>query len=374
MKSGMTLARWLAHGRYLLDCQRFRSMRGAYCDYLGALLSATRGGRTLRDIFAQDAYRYGPSTVRGRLSARWLQAYQTSGGDLYASWGNSFPEDELVVIRSAQAAGNTALVQVLAALSQACALTGRMRAAFAGALWSAGLATLLLWCMLLAVPWWTVPRLRQAFDVLPPEYYSGLVTALLELARYVQHNWLTVLVLGAGGWSSLLWSLPNFTGRVRNWLDRYSCWRLYRQVHGLRLLTLLVIMLGNGDVAATRLRSALTSLSSGASPWLASHLTAMLAHVDAGQAGAQSFETGLLDREQFWFLADMIAARGLHAGLALGCDRLRQQALKDAERQAQALRWSLLLGVLGCMLGLGLWHYAVIDDLRRALMLFYASQ
>ena len=70
----------------------------------------------------------------------------------------------------------------------------------------------------------------------------------------------------------------------------------------------------------------------------------------------------------------MVAARGLYVGLTLGNERLREYVLGATARQAALLRWSLLLGCLAGLLGLGLWHYAVIDELRRSLMLFYASQ
>ncbi|CFE03906.1 general secretion pathway protein [Bordetella pertussis] len=48
--------------------------------------------------------------------------------------------------------------------------------------------------------------------------------------------------------------------------------------------------------------------------------------------------------------------------------------LPRLRRQAQGLRWALLLGAVGAVLALALWHYAAIDDLRHALVSFYASQ
>jgi hypothetical protein len=38
------------------------------------------------------------------------------------------------------------------------------------------------------------------------------------------------------------------------------------------------------------------------------------------------------------------------------------------------LRWALLLTSVAGVLGITLWHYAVIDELRQALTNFYASQ
>src|SRR5690606_22967842 len=100
----------------------------------------------------------------------------------------------------------------------------------------------------------------------------------------------------------------------------------------------------------------------------------MLVRIDSGLAGAETFNTGLLDHEQFWFLSDMVMARGLHTGLALAADRLRIHVLEAVARQALVLRWCLLLASLLCLLGLSVWHYAVIDALRRSLMLVHASQ
>lgn len=81
-----------------------------------------------------------------------------------------------------------------------------------------------------------------------------------------------------------------------------------------------------------------------------------------------------MDRELFWFFSDMAMARGLRAGLQLGAERLRGHVVDTLARQAAVLRWCILLACLGCLLALALWHYAVIDELRRSLMIFYASQ
>src|SRR5690606_13544528 len=144
--------------------------------------------------------------------------------------------------------------------------------------------------------------------------------------------------------------------------------------HALRFLSMLAILLSRDEVGSTQLRAALAMQKSGASRWLDSYINLMLDRIDSGIAGAASFDVGLLDRAHFWFLSDMIMARGLHAGLVLGTERLRAHILGATARQAAVLRWCLLLGCLAGLLGLGLWHYAVIDELRRSLMLFYASQ
>ncbi|MGB3290368.1 MAG: hypothetical protein WBA83_13940 [Burkholderiaceae bacterium] len=361
---------WLSQ----LDAWRFRAARADYYDYLSVLLQGVQGGKTLKEIFESDARRHGGGSVRGRLSQRWLVAYQASGGDLYATWSGSFPPLELGLIRAAQALGNTALIRTLAELSSVLALLHQTRGILASSLWAGGLALLAVFAMLLAIPGFTVPSLLQTFSSVPAAYYGRLTQALLRCAELVQAHWPFMAVLMAGSAGLIPWSLPHASGPLRRWLDRRAVWRIYRYIQALRLFSLLTILLGRGAAGAIQLRTALFLLKGGASAWQESQVEAMLARIDAGMAGAETFDTGLLDPEQFWFLSDMVTARGLHAGLELAAGRLRTHVLETVARQALALRWALLLGSLLCLLGLAAWHYAVIDELRRSLMLFHASQ
>ena len=107
--------------------------------------------------------------------------------------------------------------------------------------------------------------------------------------------------------------------------------------------------------------------------WVRRHVLFMLRRIDAGLVGAETFDIGLLDRDLYWYLQDMTQARGLREGLAATCERLRGQLLGRIARQAAGLRWLVMLGSVACVLGVGLWHYAAMDELRRALMMFHAS-
>ncbi|TCT05353.1 general secretion pathway protein [Paralcaligenes ureilyticus] len=357
-----------------LDAWRFRAGRADYYDYLSALMDSMQGRRTLLEIFQSDMRRYGHATVRGRLSQRWVQAYPMTGGDLYLTWAGCFPANELGLIRVAQASGNAPLVHTLRDLSDAVRLIRQAHDILTTTLWSAVLALAMLAALVLAVPLFTVPQLRHTFNAVPPEYYAALTRRLFGFASLVQGHWLFATVFFLGAILLLLWSLPNLTGRIRHGLDRYFLWRIYRQVHAIGFLSVLTIVLERPGAGSTQLRAALAMQRAGASAWVLAHLDAMLARIDIGLVGADTFDTGLFDRELFWFLSDMAMARGLGEGLALTRGRLKSQVLSLVARQALVLRWALLLSCVAGLLSLGLWHYAVIDELRRSLMFFYASQ
>lgn len=357
-----------------LDTWRFAAVRAQYYDYLQAVLRGMHGHRTLGELFELDAHRYGPHSVRGRLSAGWSRLCVASGGDLYATWLSSFPLDELVLVRAAQAFGNARLLACFEALSRHLSLMAQASRILWTTLGAAVCALLIACLSLLALPLLTVPGLMRAFQGLPEAYYGSVARNLFMLSQWVAVGWPALAALVLLTVCALFWSLPNTCGRLRQRLDRYGFWRLYRQVQALRLLALLGILLDTGPSASTQLRTALLLLGDGASAWLRHHLLAMLRRIDEGLVGAETFDTALLDRELVWYLQDMTDARGLQEGLAATCDRLRRQLLGRIARQAAALRWLVMLASVACVLGVGLWHYAAMDELRRALMMFHASQ
>src|SRR5690606_6157389 len=98
-----------------------------YFEYLHAVLAGTQGRLTIRELFDRDAQRYGPGTVRGRLSGRWSAACEASGGDLDATWRGCLPADERALIRVAQAFGNARLLACFQALAGHLGLLIRTR-------------------------------------------------------------------------------------------------------------------------------------------------------------------------------------------------------------------------------------------------------
>ena len=345
----------------------FASRRADYYDYLAAVLDGTQGAITLRDIFFKDATRYGPRSLRGRLSQRWLHGYQRSGGDLYATWADHIPHGELALIRAAQRAGNEAVVKTIAQLAHVRHLLHEASRLVLATLWPAMVSLLLMLGLSAFVPRFTVPRLRQTFSQVDPEHYGPLTQRLFGLAEFMA-TWqaivpFVVMVVVV----ALVWSLPNLTGQLRRYLDHFLWWDSYRCVTALRFLSFLQIILGEQDQSATRLSAAFMYQRTGASPWLGEHIDTMLAHVHQGKTGADIFDTRLLDRHLYWFFSDMFVARGLRDALALVTQRLQRHIVGDMARRAAVFRWLVLITGVAYALLLTLWHYAVIDELRQVL-------
>lgn len=356
-----------------LDALRFRPQRADYYAYLADLIEGTQGRKSLRDIFDDDARRYGLRTVRGRLCTHWASAYLEEGGDLGVAWAGTLPRDECRLISCVLEEGGD-LAAALRDLAAAVRLAGQAGMAVASAAAAGLVASAVAFALLCAIPYFTVPRLQSVFQMVPLEDYGRLTRNLFGLARALNQWLLLWLVLSLGLALLSLWSLPNLTGRLRGVIDRWLLWRLYRDFQAIRFLCLLSVFIRQHGASDTRLRHALSVQAAGASPWLHAHLQTMLDHIDAGESGPDIFATGLLDRETWWYMADMMDALGLETGLARVRQRVESRLLARVRRQASALRWALLITALTTILGITLWHYGVIDELRRALTNFYASQ
>lgn len=370
-------SRWsaLSAGQHWLrlDALRFRAQRADYYEYLADVVEGTQGRKSLRDIFEDDASRYGPDTVRGRLCQHWAAAYLGAGGDLGVAWSDTLPHGECLLLSCVQEEGGD-LAAALRDLARAVRLASEAWSGLLSAAATGVIAAIVAFALLCAIPFFSVPRLQQVFQAVPAEDYAPLTRGLFALAGGLK-QWLAlwvVLILGAV--MLALWSLANFTGDIRAVLDRWLLWRLYRDFQAIRFLSLLAVLIRQHGAADTRLRHALSVQARDASPWLLAHLQAMLSRIDGGASGAEIFGTGLLDAQTWWYMADLMDALGVEPGLARVRQRVEVRLLARVRRQALVLRWSLLIASLSTVLGITLWHYAVIDELRLALTNFYASQ
>lgn len=353
---------------------RFRRQRADYYEYLAILMESSEGRKTLWDIFDDDARRYGPRSLRGRMSARWAACYRESGGDLERTFAGTLPRDELVLLRAAQHAGAGALAESLRDMAATARLLDRAWSTFAATMATACLAALVMLAVLVAVPLYTVPELERAFQVVPAEYRGERTRLLFALADLLQAYLPALMAIFALAWAGLFWTLPNLTGRWRRVLEPHLVWRLYRDFHGIRFLALLGIMVRQRGNVATPLREALLAQLPGASAWKSWHLQQMVVRVDDGVAGAETLRTGMLDAEIGWFLSDMVAIHGMDRGLARTRARIESRVIVDVTRRAVALRWGLLLTSVAVLLAMTFWHLGVIDEMRRSLQAYYSAR
>lgn len=362
------LSDWRVH----LAAKQFRSQRADYYDYLAEMIAMTSGAKTLLGIFEDDARRYQGLGARGALSRHWSQQFPKSGGDLFTTWFGSLPTEDLVAVQAAQYAGAGALTQTLRQLAAVVRTTDAASQAFIQTVWVGMAGVVVALCAVFSIPAFTADHLGRVFSDVPPEHYGSWSRALFKASEWLKILWPLLFVLAISGVSILIWSLRNWCGRARSFADQWGIWRLYRVVQAVRFLSLLAVLLKPRGNTSARLREALLIQQRGALPWLSHHLEKMLVRIDTGALAVEALNTGLIDRETWWYFTDMVHTLGLDEGLQRTKNRLAMHTVQRLQRQAMTLRWLLLLAAVAVVFLIAFWHFRVFDELRQALSLYYA--
>lgn len=362
----------LAQWRVGLAARQFRAQRADYYDYLAELIASTSGAKTLLSIFQDDSQRYLIHHARGVLSRHWLERFPRCGGDLFSTWFGTLPTEDLVAVQAAQYAGSGALIKTLQQLASVVRTTDAASQAFVQTVWVGLVGVAVAIGAVFSIPAFTADHLAQVFSAVSVEHYGPLSRALFATSDGLKLLWPFMLGWSVGLVVTMSWSLEHWCGVGRSVADRWGIWRLYRVVQAVRFLSLLAVLLEPRGNTSTRLREALLMMQRGANPWLERHIERMLCQIDNGALAIEALNTDLMDRETWWYLADVSQARGLDDGLQRTKSRLAAHTVIKLQRQANVLRWLMLLGAAAVVFVVAFWHFRVFDELRQALSLQYA--
>ena len=365
-------AKQLPDWRMRMAAYQFSSLRADYYDYLAEMIAMTSGAKTLLSIFEDDAQRYQGLGARGLLSRHWALQFPKSGGDLFTTWFGSLPTEDLVAVQAAQYAGSGALTQTLRQLAAVVRTTDAASQAFIQTVWVGLVGVMVAICAVFSIPIFTADHLARIFSEVPPELYEPWSRALFATSERLKLLWPLLLFLAVGGVTTAIWSLRHWCGAARSFADQWGIWRLYRVVQAVRFLSLLAVLLKPRGNTSARLREALLIQQRGALPWLNHHLEKMLVRIDAGSLAIEALNTGLIDRETWWYFTDMVHTLGLDEGLQRTKHRLAVHTVQRLQRQAMSLRWLLLLAAVAVVFSIAFWHFRVFDELRQSLSLYYA--
>mgnify|MGYP001172742660 CR=1 FL=1 len=346
---------------------RFRRYRVAYLRYLAALLKHHSSSQTFKGIFEKELQRYGSHHIRGRLAQLWLHRLHHYGGDLAAAWHGSFSPEVLQVIRVCQHYGSRSLTQAFSFLAYQQEILWNLKKRGLTLLWPAFLALFIVGGALVLIPLLTVPELKRVFSYVPAEHYGMATRALFGTAEWlVQYGyWIPITLLGCV--MGVYYSLSRLVGATRLLLDRLEPWNSYRLISAYGLLHILGVLLALEHVPLS-LEAAIHRLADTSIPWLRMRLQQVQQRIVQGHTGAGSFATGLLDKEDLWFLIDMAEGHSFAQACMLTAQRLANRIEERLNRLVVMVRWAVLLGAVGALLSMLFWHYRVFEELRQGLI------
>lgn len=349
----------------------FARKRGDYYMFLADTIAGTRGRKSLTSIFMSDAERYGNS-ARGKLSRHWIKQFDAGGGSLQKTFAGTLPADDVAVLDTLlESGGEKALENALRDLSENCELLAQARGIVVVTMLAAVICLTMTLFMFISMPSYTVPKIVEAFSLLPFSEYPAQARSLVHLAEFVKESSGTIVVGTIVFFAVVIWSLSYVTGKTRIFLDKYFfAWGLYRDFQSIRFLSTLAALVRESDNTAVNLKVALEMQITGASRWKKYHLQKIIEYVSRGKVGPEIFTTGIMDQTMQWYISDLIQSRGFSEALQYVKERLKTRVIKRITVQSSAFAW-LLMGVsLGVSAYLLAWHMTAIDDLRRAVQMY----
>lgn len=350
----------------------FSPLRADYYRYLADIIQETSGRTTLKDILGKDARRY-EGTLRGFLSTHWASRFDEGGWLAHTFEGTIPKEDVAFLVTLQQAGGVGALEGGFRDLAKNTALFNKARNVVAFTFTSSGISLALLIGLVFAMPGFTVPKLAEAFTMLPAEYYPPTARHLFGFADFISSYWVAISLVIAGVIAACWYSLPNLTGPAREFLNKYGgLWGMYRDFHSISFLSGLSAIVKKRGNGSSRLREAIAMQEAGASKWKMDQIKKMLAIIDSGNTGSKVFSTGILEKKMEWFLADLIESRGLDEALQFVRARLEDRVIRKIEIRSVILSWLLMLLTIAAAAYLMFWHIEAVDDMKTALQNYLA--
>lgn len=353
----------------------FHKNRAEYYSYVANVLRSSAGLIKILQIFENDSQRY-KGTPRGTLSVLWHERYSDNGGNLADALDGTLPEDELAIVRVAQNAGVDALIVAFDDIGRIAKLSDKVRKETLGTLLAGILGITIAVLMLTAFPVFSVGALRSAYDFLPLSWWGKSGKAFVAYAEWIKTYIILVVVFVGILVAAINWSLPNLVTPVREWLDeRIVLYRVIRDLKGAMFLSTMATLTRKRAGVMFTLKQSLEIFSESAkTPWLKWRINQVIEGADAsGAIGVDAFNTGLINKEMYFFLEDMQRAKGFAEGFEATGLYVESTVLESIIKRMTVYRWAMLISAVLVAVSMFAWQFRVIHEMKSAMSLYIAS-
>jgi type II secretory pathway component PulF len=252
-------------------------------------------------------------------------------GSLANSLRGIVPASELMVLNAAQTNGDESIANGLRFLSETVSKTEKMNDIMRKSLNYPVFLLILMGAILTGFSFYAVPVLEQ---IMPVQDWPPAGQVLNTVASAIRGY--GVFIFGGIGLAlvGFLYSLPHWSGKLRNRLDRHLPYSLYRDYSG----ALLIVSLASMMQAGVSLRSALQQSLRYTSPWMAWHVKQILQRLSSRDAAkfGYAFATGILSPDLEERIADASERRDpvvAFVSIGLGSiDRVGKSIGQSAEK------------------------------------------
>ena len=351
----------------------FQSKRADYYEHLAALF---RSGLKPLYIFKKDAERYA-GTARGTVSQLWNERFAAGGADLRNTWEGCLPDGELLVLSLTSEGDTDALATSLDAMARIARTSEKVAAEAVGTLAVAVFGMVLATLTISVLPIFAVNLLKESVDI-PLEFWQPVAKNLLHWAAWVTRYGVLVLMGIAAAIATLTWSVPNFVGTGRSFMDKHiALYRTARDVQATRFLMLISeLTRPRGNNMSTMKVSLETFRANTSNPWLQWKLDMALQRMAAtGGTTLDFLDVGLVPDEMFFYLRDMEEAhKDMSIAFARTAQHIDTMLLPKFAKSLKRTRWAVLICSICVIAGANGWIVATSKSMEQAATNYNSTQ
>jgi type II secretory pathway component PulF len=346
---------------------RFRSQRGNF--YMDLAESMRRmPGRTTGDFLEKYAQRYAKLPM-GKLAAHWISRFEKEGY-FYQAIRDSVPPEDITVLSVSENNGD--LRSGLESLGRGILGMANCQKAVVGALAAAAFFIVILHVFLGIQAFMVVPKLEAAVKAnVNPAMMGSLARVFFAGADMIQGYWWAWLISIAllTGW--VMWSLPNYTGRARPFLDRHILfYQIYRDFNSAQFFVALGSVTKLIGAQVMQVSDALKRMRTNATPWLKWHIDAILSNMELKpNSRGEVFDTGLTNQAMYYRILDIGEYAQTSEMLTMVGDLILEKAPIEIRQRANLVRYILMIITIVLMLVVYGGTIMIIEDFKQQIQM-----
>ena len=363
-------------GKVKRAARGFQKQRAHYYKHLAQMLESSKGNTKISLLFERDAQRY-ENLPRGLLASFWATTYLANGGNLAETWQGTLPDDEVTIIRVAQNAGDGALLAALRDVGRVAALADRVKKEVIGTLAAAVIGITVAFFVGTVFVVFSSGKLQEIYSFIPLTEWGPKGKAFNTHAERVKEYGLFALVFIFMLLFYFQWTVNNYVGPVRDWLDtNVAVYKTIRDIKGALFLSTMATLTKKRANAMYTLSEALTVIAQGArSPWLRWRVEEIVKRMEiSGATGSEAFNTNLISKEMYYFLRDTQEAIGPSEGFEETGKFVEGSVLESIIANMTVYRWALLLTGVAVVVTVMGWQFSVIYEMKGVMMNYYSSR
>lgn len=345
----------------------FKSKRGEfYCDLASVMLSSP--GTSIAKILERYAERYKSEPV-GVLSRHWLNRF-THVGTFSASIRGTVPQEDMATLIASESSGDLAVG--LEKLGRNICALQKCKSELNKAMMTGFLLVAILHVYIAIEAFGVLPKMEKALS--GAVNLADLGSAGMWLfggAKFVRDWWIVYVVFFVATTGLTLWSLKNYTGKGRRWLDENVLpFQMTRDFAAAGFFTTIGAITTPRAGSVVQLNDALHQLATNAFPWMKWQIKLILDNLSARpNSKGEIFNTGIAGKRIYYRILDLSDSKEVPVMLREIGDIILTTAPEDIKSKAKKMTFLLTFVCLVTMLGIHGGTFSLIESFKAAAML-----